>query len=165
MILDNLATTLILKRYPQKISMQQIFRDDAGYCTPYMDDLVVFSDTWDEHMHHIRQVLWRLREAGLTANPNKCRWGGQTMEFLGHQVGNGRMSLPSHRAEALSTYTQPTTKRGLRAFLGAIGFYRRYVQRLASQTAILTPLTSKAAPSKVVWTQEGERAFSTICLL
>jgi len=130
-----------------------------------MDDIIVFSETWEQHTQHIRQILGKLRTAGLMANPKKCRWGGRTMEFLGHQVGNGRMSLPSHRAEAFSTYTQPTTKKGLRAFLGAIGFYRRYVQRLASHTAILTPLTSKAAPSKVVWSQEGERAFSTKCTI
>jgi len=72
------------------------------------------------------------------------------------------MALPEHRAEALSSYSIPTTKRGLRAFLGSISFYRCYVQRLASQTAVLTPLTAKAAPSKVVWTEEGKRAFMSI---
>jgi len=75
------------------------------------------------------------------------------------------MSLPFHRTEAFSTYTKPTTRKGLRAFLGAIGFYRRYVKQLATHTAVLTPLTSKAAPSKVVWTREGELAFSHICQL
>jgi len=145
--------------------MQEIFREDVGYCTPYMNDLIVFNNTWEQHTHHIRQVFGRLRSAGLTANPKKCMWGGLTMQFLGYQVGNSRMSLPSHRAEALSTFSKPTTKKRLSAFLGARGFYRRYVQRLASQTAILTPLTSKAAPSRVEWSQEGERAFSIICCI
>jgi len=128
-----------------------------------MDDVVVFSESWEEHTTHIRKVLSRLRAAGLTANPKKCQWGGRSMKFLGHQVGGGRMSLPSHRAEALSRYERPVSKKGLRAFLGSIGFYRRYVQRRASQTAILTPLTAKAAPSKVEWSEEGERAFNNIC--
>jgi len=143
--------------------MQDLFRDDTDYCTPYMDDVVIFSQSWEQHVKHIYRVLTKLGDAGLTANSTKCRWGGRTMEFLGHQVGNGRMSLPSHRAEALKTYTQPKTKKGLRSFLGAIGFYRRYVKQLASHTAVQTPLTSKAAPSKVVWTWEGELAFVTIC--
>jgi len=64
--------------------MQDILRDDAGYCTPYMDDIIVFSESWEQHTQHIRQVLEKLRTAGLTANPKKCRWGGRTMEFLGH---------------------------------------------------------------------------------
>jgi len=102
--------------------MQNLFRDDSEYYSPYMDDVVIFSNSWSEHVEHIDQVLTKLRSAGLTANPAKCRWGGKTVGFLGHQVGNGRMSLPSHRAEAFSHYTKPVTKRGLRAFFGAVGF-------------------------------------------
>jgi len=127
--------------------MNQILREEEQFASPYMDDIVVFSNSWEDHISHIKTVLSRLAEAGLTANPSKCYWGGQTIEFLGHQIGNGEMSLPKHRIAALSSYTRPTTKRGLRAFLGAISFYRRYVKQLASQTATLTPLTAKAAPS------------------
>jgi len=91
--------------------MQDLFKDSREYCTPYMGDVVIFSESWEEHLGHIDEVLSKLNEAGLTANPKKCRWGSRTMEFLGHQVGNGRMSLPSHRAEAFKAYTKPTTKR------------------------------------------------------
>jgi len=72
------------------------------------------------------------------------------------------MALPDHRAEAFRHYTKPTTKKGLRSFLGAVSFYRRYIRQLASQTAKLTPLTTKQAPPKVVWSEEGELAFSSI---
>jgi len=104
---------------------QDLFREDTEYCTPYMDDNVIFNQTWEEHIEHIDRVLAKHSKAGLTANSKKCSWGGRTMEFLGHQVKNGTMSLPSHRAEAFRTYSQPKTMKGLRAFLGAIGFYRR----------------------------------------
>jgi len=90
-----------------------------------MDDIVVFSRIWTLHLEHIGRVLRKLGEAGLTANPIKCRWGSRSIEFLGHQVGDGRMSLPSHRAEALRSYSRPYTKKGLRSFLGAISFYHR----------------------------------------
>jgi len=143
--------------------MQRLFEKESEFCTPYMDDVVVFSNDWKTHIEHIDRVLGKLREAGLTANLKKCKWGGKSIEFLGHQVRDGRMSLTSHRAEALRTYTRPCTKKGLRSFLGAISFYRRYVRQLASQTALLTPLTAKQAPPRIVWTQEGERAFNVIC--
>ena len=143
--------------------MQSIFKEDSHYCTPYMDDLIIFSPCWGDHVKHVRIVLDKLRKAGLTANPAKCKWGGSKMEFLGHLVGEGSMSVPDHRAEALATYNRPITKKGLRAFLGAVGFYRRYVELLAKYTAILTPLTAKLAPSKIVWTREGELAFTNIC--
>jgi len=142
--------------------MQGIFAGNRN-CTPYMDDLVIFSNTWDEHLHHIENVLHTLEQAGLTANPSKCVWGGKSVVFLGHQVGGGKMALPAHRAEAFRSYTRPTTKKGLRSFLGAVSFYRRYIHQLAIYTAFLTPLTSKQSPSKIVWEQWGELAFKVIC--
>jgi len=75
------------------------------------------------------------------------------------------MALPAHRAEAFRNYSRPITKKGLRSFLGAVSFYRRYIHRLATHTAVLTPLTSKLAPAKVVWSQAGELAFISICCL
>ena len=73
------------------------------------------------------------------------------------------MSVPQYRVEALAKYSKPSTKKGLRAFLGAIGFYCRYIELLAKHTTILIPVTSKLAPSKIVWTEERELAFSSIC--
>ena len=143
--------------------MQGIFRDDSQYCSPYMDNIIIYSACWEDHVTHVREVLTKLREAGLTANPTKCKWGGNKMEFLGHLVGEGTMSVPEHRVVALAQYSKPVTKKGLRAFLGSVGFYRRYVELLAKHTAILTPLTAKLAPSKIVWTKEGEQAFTNIC--
>jgi len=129
--------------------MQGILGPYKQFTTAYMDDIVVLSNSWEQHVQHIDKVLTALKQAGLTANPWKCRWGGKTIEFLGHQVGGGQMSVPQHRIRALSEYTLPTTKKGLRAFLGSIGFYRRYVQKLADQTAVLIPLTAKQAPQPV----------------
>ena len=73
------------------------------------------------------------------------------------------MCMPEHRVKVLSNYTRPVPKKGLAAFLGSVGFYRRYVSKLADQTAVLTPLTSKQAPLRVVWTEEVMSAFETIC--
>ena len=123
-----------------QVLMQSIFRDDISFCSPYMDDIIIFSPSWEEHVIHVDNVLTKLKAAGLTANPAKCKWGGRSMEFLGHLVGEGKMSVPAHRAEALGKYNKPVTKRGLRAFLGSVGFHRRYVELLAKHTAILTPL-------------------------
>ena len=143
--------------------MQTILSPFKSFSTAYMDDIVVFSDSWQDHINHLDIVLAALGQAGLTANPRKCRWGGKSIEFLGHQIGGGEMSMPLHRVQVLSSYTKPTTKKGLRAFLGSIGFYRRYVEKLADQTATLTPLTSKQALQRVEWTEEGMLAFSNIC--
>ena len=143
--------------------MQSFFRDDSQYWSPYIDDLIIYSACWEDHVTHVREVLTKHRMAGLTANPAKCKWGRNKMEFLGHLVREGTMSVPEHRVETLAQYSRHVTKKRLREFLGSVGFYRYYVELLAKQTAILTPLTAKLAPSKIVWTKEGELAFTNIC--
>ena len=72
------------------------------------------------------------------------------------------MSIPQHRTTALQNYTKPRSKKGLRAFLGSVGFYRRYVPKLTDWMAVLTPMTSKQAPQSVEWTGEGMSAFNCI---
>ena len=61
--------------------MSKLSGECKDFCSPYMDDVVIFSRDWQEHKKHVRQVLNRLREAGLKANPAKCHWGGTQMEF------------------------------------------------------------------------------------
>ena len=73
------------------------------------------------------------------------------------------MMIPGTRAKALLYYTRPMTKRGRRSFLGAVSFYRRYLEQLASYTATLSPATSKATPGKVEWTRVMKSAFYLIC--
>ena len=85
--------------------MQTILHDTIGFVTAYMDDVVIYSSSWEDHVRHIKAVLDRLKAANLTVNPTKCVWGGKTMTFLGHHVGAGKMSLPAHRVEALARMT------------------------------------------------------------
>ena len=80
-------------------------------------------------------------------------------------MGNGKMSIPQHRAEAIRDYSKPRTKRWLRAFLESASYYRHYVELVAKDTALLSPATSKAAPTKVELTEDMECAFSSICRL
>ena len=132
--------------------MQRALADVTEFSTAYMDDVVIFSPTWEDHVVHVHRVLESIEKAGLTVNPKKCCWGGRAVEFLGHFVGRGSMSVPAHRCTALANYTKPKTKKGLRAFLGSVGFYRRYLAQLANWTSILTPKTSRQASPIVEWT-------------
>ena len=143
--------------------MQQVLLGLEEFSTAYMDDVVIFTTTWEDHVTHIDRVLGALGKAGLTANPSKCKWGGVAVEFLGHFIGKGEMSVPEHRVTALAHYSRPTTKRGLWAFLGSVGFYRRYLTQLANWTSTLTPMTSKQAPQMMEWTGQGVSAFNSIC--
>ena len=95
--------------------MQKLFREYRHFCSPYMDYLVIYSNSWVDHTKHVRQELECLRVAGLAANPAKCHWGGTRMEFLGHLVGEGTMSIPEHRVRVLAEYSRPTVEVLLRS--------------------------------------------------
>ena len=145
--------------------MEKVIKGLGQFCRVYMDDLIIFSDSWEQHTHHIREVLKALRSAGLTANPAKCEWGGRELQFLGHEISSGKISIPKTRTEAMRQFVRPVTKRGLRSFLGAVSFYRKFAKNLARHTALLSPSTSKSAPPKVLWTDSMERAIQEICEL
>ena len=86
--------------------MMKLLTDCKTFSSPYMDDVVIYSNSWAEHKVHVREVLGRLRNVGLTINPAKCCWGGTHMKFLGHMVGDGCMAIPEKIVEALARYDQ-----------------------------------------------------------
>ena len=146
-----------------QLLMEKVLDDHREYARTYIDDIIVFSKDWESHIHHIRKVLSALTSAGLTANPTKCEWGGRQMLYLGHMVGSGKLSVPWDRAEAMANFQRPVTKRGLRSFLGCVGYYRRFIPRIAELTSQLTHSTAKGAPSRLQWTKGMGRAFTLLC--
>ena len=142
--------------------MEVVLGDCYGCSAPYIDDIIVFSENGEEHVQHLRCVLGALRRYGLTIKEAKCEWGKVKLEYLGHVIGGGELAVPAHRAAAMAEYKQPQTKKQLRSFLGAAGYYRQFVEGYARLSAVLSPWTSKSAPSVVCWTAEGLEAFTRI---
>ena len=139
--------------------MECVLRGCYTFSAPYIDDIVVFSQSGDEHLGHLREVLMALRKNGLTAKLGKCAFGRRKLEYLGHLIGGGEMAVPEHRATAMAEYVQPRTKKQLRAFLGSASYYRRFVHKFAAYSSLLSPNTSKFSPSVVIWTEEMLEAF------
>ena len=131
--------------------MDKILHQDLDHCRVYIDDIVVFSPSWEQHCQHLSRVLERLRAAGLTANVSKCQWGKQQFEFLGHVVGVGLVSPSECKTLALKEFQQPTSKKGIRQFLGLAGYYRKFIKDYAAHSCALTDATRKSAPERVVW--------------
>ena len=98
--------------------MQNTLSQQSEFSLIYIDDVLIYSSTWKEHLEHIRGVLEALREAGLTAKPNKCVWNARSLEYLGQEIGNGLVSIPEARVRALSDYHKPKKQKWLRALSG-----------------------------------------------
>lgn len=116
---------------------------------------------------HLRQTLEILRRHHLIAKPSKCQWGATSLTYLGHQVGHWKVLVPECRVEAIRKFQQPRTKSELRAFLGTVGYYRRFIRNFSSQAIPLTEATKNAAPNVVAWNitmnDEGHPIYLTIC--
>ena len=142
--------------------MEVVLRECYCFSAPYIDDIIVFSNSGAEHVEHLRCVLDALRKFGMTVKESKCEFGKEKLQYLGHVIGGGELAVPAHRAAAMADYIRPHTKKQLRSFLGAAGYYRQFIEGYARLSSVLSPWTSKTAPSVVSWTAEGLDAFGRI---
>ena len=113
-------------------------------------------------MEHIRKVLQRLREAGLTVKPKECQFGMKYCTYLGHVVGGGAVRPEASKVEAVEQFKVPEIKRQVRAFLWLTGYYRKFIPNYATIAAPLTDLTRKSAPNNVQWNEQCDQAFKEL---
>ena len=139
--------------------MDVVLRDCTDYAAAYLDDVIIHSSNWEDHISHVTNVLLKLRSAGLTVKPKKCQIAMGQCTYLGHIVGNGEVKPEETKVEAVRNYPTPTTKKQVRAFLGLTGYYRKFIPSYADLAASLTDLTKKKAPNRIRWTPECEAAF------
>ena len=126
-------------------------------CVVYLDDVVIFTDTWDEHLLVLKHFLERLTEAKLVANLKKCEFVHAQVQYLGYVVGQGVVRPPDSKVEAIKDLSRPTTRREVRRFLGCFGYYRRFLKNFASIVAPLTDLLKK--DRKFEWSNVCEESF------
>ncbi len=126
----------------------------------YIDDVVVYSSSWTDHIVHIDQLFERLEAAGLVVNLPKCEFGKGQVTYLGHLVGRGSVRPRQAKVQAIADLSTPTTKRQLMRLLGMSGFYRRFVPNFADVVAPLTNLLKKGI--KFVWTPECQSAVERV---
>lgn len=132
------------------------------FVVPYIDDICIASNSEEEHEQHIRIVLDRLKQAGLTVNREKCEFGKQSIKFLGHIVtANGIHPIPE-KVEVILAYKEPTTVKDLRRFIAMVNSYRRFIKDAAETQEILQTLIPgnvKNDKREIQWTPEGKAAF------
>jgi hypothetical protein len=129
----------------------------------YLDDVVIYSRTFAEHMRHLDQVLGLLRKANVTLKLRKCRFAAREVDYLGHTIKPGRLQMQDAKVAALKGVRRPTTKTELRSFLGLANVYRRFVSGFARIAKPLTDLTKDEVPPLLPsWTAEQVGAFEEL---
>ncbi|XP_068205216.1 uncharacterized protein [Palaemon carinicauda] len=128
----------------------------------YIDDLLVHTKSWSEHLETLQELFQRIRNANLTVRPSKCILASETVQFLGHEIQGGTLSLQETNISKIQSAPQPKTKKEVRSFLGLTGFYRAYVPNYATIAAPLSDLTKKGKSNVVQWQEPQEKAYNSL---
>ena len=126
----------------------------------FLDDVLIYSRTVEEHLVHVRLVLEKLREHKLYAKRSKCDFLRENIEFLGHHISAKGLRPLVSKTEAVALWPIPTTVTELRAFLGLANYYRRFVRNFATYAAPLTNLLR--AGQRFEWGQLEQKAFEAL---
>nr|XP_054769552.1 uncharacterized protein LOC129277391 [Lytechinus pictus] len=129
-------------------------------CVVYIDDILVYSDTWNDHLDHLRALFDRLDKANLVVNLMKSEFAKAKVTYLGHVVGQGQVLPGEAKIQAILDFPIPTTKKELLRFLGMSGFYRKFVPNYSTVVSPLTNLLK--AKVKYVWSDECHRSFEKL---
>ena len=140
--------------------MNKVLKD--GPAEAYIDDIAVYSDTWEEHVQHLRQTLEACREYNLTVKLKKCQFASAKLNFLGHTIGSGTLVPQQGKLDALTNYPMPRTKKGLRSFLGLIAYQKQYIPDFAITAAGLYGQTKQTSPERVEWTDQLKADFEKL---
>lgn len=96
--------------------MNFLLKGAEEYANAYFDDTTIFSNSWNDHLQHPREVFSRIKDANLTVRPSKCVIGGYEVEVVGHVVGSGRIRTKLAKVRAISDYPKPSTKKRTESF-------------------------------------------------
>ena len=117
-------------------------------CLVYLDDVIIYSKTIEEHIRHVDEILSSLAQAGVTLKMKKCKFFTTTVEYLGHIIKPGKLEVDQANTASLREAKPSTNKTELRSFLGFCNVYRRFVEIFTKVTAPLNNLLKKERSHK-----------------
>lgn len=119
-------------------------------------DILIYSPSWSTHLQHVNAILSALREHHMRLKRSKCSFAQPAMAYLGHVITADSVTMDMAKVEAVTSWPQPRSARGLRGFLGLAGYYRRFIQDYG---AIAAPLTRLLKKDGFTWSPEAAVAF------
>jgi len=130
------------------------------FCIVYLDDILIYSNTLEEHVVHVRQVLARLHEYGLSCKREKCEFHTSSLSFLGFVISPSGISMDPDRITAITEWPAPMNVHDIQVFLGFANFYRRFVDGFSRVVSPITILLRKGQPFR--WSHQAQSAFDEL---
>jgi RNase H-like domain found in reverse transcriptase/Reverse transcriptase (RNA-dependent DNA polymerase)/Integrase zinc binding domain/Chromo (CHRromatin Organisation MOdifier) domain len=125
----------------------------------YFDDIVIFSDTIEEHWNHVRKVLQKLKEKRINLKLSKCEFAVTETKYLGHVVNGEGTRMQEEKLKAILEWPTPEENKDIEEFRGLAGYYRQYVDRFSKK---MEPLNERIRSGIFDWKQEEEKAFRDV---
>lgn len=154
--------------------MEDTFREELNrFILVFLDDILVYSRTMEEHEGHLRAAMQKLRDKGLHGKLSKCQFLRSEVEFLGHHVGRAGVRMVEGKVEAVQRWPVPTRQKEVEQFIGLSGYYRRFIKDFSKIASPLTELcgtlkkakggAQRTPPKKAfAWGEEQQKAFEAI---
>ena len=139
-------------------SIFQDFLDD--FVIVYLDDIMIYSKTYEDHLDHLEKVFERLKENKLYAKLKKCEFAKQEVQYLGYIVSQNSIKPEEDKVKAIKDWKQPQNQKDVMSFLGLANFYRKFIDNFSKRSIALTKLIGKN--SKFQWNKDQEDAFQDI---
>lgn len=130
------------------------------HCFVYLDDIVIFGSTIEEHNKNLILMLERLREVGLKLQPDKCEYLRPELEYLGHLITSEGVKPNPAKIGAIKNFKAPTNVKEVQCFLGLAGYYRKFIKNFSHIAKPLTTLIKKDNPFN--WSEKHHEAFNTL---
>lgn len=124
----------------------------------YLDDIIIFSNTFEQHLDRLRRVLNKIRDAGLKLKISKCQFAYKTLKILGHIISEEGIAVNPEKIKAISEYPSPNSVKKIQMFLGACNFFRKFIKNYSMIARPLYEMT-KTDKTKFEWGVEQEKAF------
>ena len=142
-----------------QVLINDVLRDMLNHFVfVYLDDILIFSRSLQEHIKHVQRVLRRLLDNHLYVKAEKCEFHVSEVQFLGFVISLGNIRMDPRKVQAVVSWPTPTTVKDVQCFCGFENFYRKFVRNFSTTAAPLTALT-KGKGSKVMWGTDAEGAF------
>jgi len=124
----------------------------------YLDDIVVFSKTFESHLANLDLVFQALRKSGLTLKPSKCHFAKHQLEFLGHIISEQGISVNPAKVRSIREFPTPKKVKDVQSFLALCNYYRKFIPKFSVEAHELNKLTYQKTP--FVWNEVTEKTFN-----
>ena len=141
--------------------MNDVFSDLLDVCIViYLDDILIYSDDITQHQSHVKEVLKRLRKAGLYVKAEKCEFHSDSVEYLGYVLSPAGLTMSDAKVKTIQEWPEPKKVKDIQSFLGFANFYRRFIFNYSDIVIPLTRLTRKDTPWN--FNENCRKAFNTL---